>query len=179
MLLLIRHAQVNIEPTVDSTMWRLSENGRLQSQVLATHLLKRKPDIVLTSTESKAIATGKVMAEVWGVPCQTWPDLHEHERDDNHFVSSKAEWQAMVAEFLANPTTLVLGKETAVQSARRFETAVKAAQAHFPNQKLAIVSHGRILTAFLSQHNAIDAVKFWKNLTLPAGIVVDEFGVME
>ena len=172
---LIRHSAVTIQKDVPSNAWRLSENGRFQAKALAVQFLHPKPDLILTSIESKAIETGQIMAQVWELPCHTFPNLHEHERGNNSFVDSREAWQGMVAAFLSQPSELVLGTETAVQAAMRFETAVKYAHTQFPDQKLAFVTHGRILTAFLSQHNPqIDPVQFWKSLPLPALVEVAE-----
>lgn len=172
-MLLIRHSEVTIDPLTPSTEWRLSENGRHLTTQLAQMHRHHKPDLILTSQEPKAVETGRVLAEVWQRPFQSFPNLHEHERDDNSFIVDKAEWLAQVRRFFEAPNERLFGQETAVVAAQRFETAVRQAQTQFSGQRLAFVSHGRILTAFLTQHNPqLDPITFWETLPLPSAIVV-------
>lgn len=173
-MLFIRHADVVIDESVDSTAWRLSENGHSQTHQLAPQLVHLNIDRILTSHEPKAVQTGAALAEIWGVPAQIFPNLHEHERGSGGFVGNREAWLEMVAQFLTRPDELVFGEETAVQAAMRMKTAVRTAEQTFPNEQLAFVTHGRILTAFLSAHNPdLDAITYWQTLTLPAAIIVD------
>ncbi len=170
MLYFIRHTQVNVDPDVSSTKWQVSENGRIQTQKLST-FIEKPPTRILTSHEPKAVKTGELLADIWNIPAQVFPNLHEQDRGDNFFVNNHDEWLNMVADYLRFPNEHRLGLETAVQAAERMETAVRAAQAQFPNNILALVSHGRILTAFLAKNNPnMNPVSYWQALTLPAAI---------
>ena len=172
MFYFIRHTQVNVDPNVPSTEWQVSEHGRIQTQTLST-LIEKPPTRILTSHEPKAVITGELLGKIWNIPAQVFPNLHEQVRGDNFFVNDHDEWLNMVADYLRFPNEHRLGMESAVQAASRMETAVLAAQTQFPDDILALVSHGRILTAFLAKHNpSLDAVAYWQALTLPAVIQV-------
>lgn len=166
---LIRHTQVEVKPDIPSTEWLVSEHGRIQTQKLAAQI-DPLPTLILTSIEPKAIKTGEILGEIWNVPVENFPNLHEHERGKNNFISNKQAWHQMVADYLKNPNELRMGRETAVEAAQRLETAIKSARTQFPHELIAFVTHGRILTAFVAQHNSIAPVQYWRDLTLPAAL---------
>lgn len=173
-MLLIRHAAVDIDRAIPSTAWRLSEDGRLATRRLAQQLSHLEIDQILTSHEPKAIQTGVELASVWRVSAQVFFNLHEHERKDNAFVADQGAWREMVARFLTERERVVFGEESAIQAAKRLESAIQSARRQYPLQKLAFVTHGRILTAFLALHNpALDAVAFWQQLSMPAAVLLN------
>lgn len=173
-MLLVRHAAVVVDKTVPSTKWRLSDSGRQATRQLAHQFSHLQIEQILTSHEPKAVQTGAVLAAVWGIPAQVFPGLHEHERADNAFVADQGKWHAMVARFLTERDRVVFGEESAAHCATRLKNAFYAAQHHFPDGELAIVTHGRLLTAFLSQHNPqIDPILFWQRLPMPAALLLN------
>ena len=166
-LFLIRHGNVVREPEVASHAWRLSENGRSRTRHLA-HTQTTRPTRLVTSTEAKAVETGEILADVWGVPCTSSPNLHEHDRRGFPYLADKADFEATIAQFFARPDELVLGNETAVQTLVRFRTAVISQIEKYPNDTLGIVSHGTVMTLLISYYNAaLDPFTFWQNLLMP------------
>ena len=172
-LIFIRHAAVEIDPTVPSNEWRLSANGRSATRRLASQIILHNPSRIITSTEPKAAETGQIVAAELGLPCQTVPNLHEHERSSVGYFASKADFETAVAHFFAHPSQLVFGDETANQARDRFDTAVHTLLAAGPNETLAIVTHGTVLTLFLAHYNQFAPVPFWQTLHLPDFFVVN------
>ncbi len=158
---------------MDSAQWQLSENGRILTQQLAPKLADYSPTRVITSHEAKAIKTGQIIAEHWQLPCHTAQDLQEHDRRGVPFFASQQEFFAAVHRFFDQPDELVFGNETAVQARDRFHTAVTQQLNQYPNDTLAIVSHGTVITLFLTQHNPqLDTISFWQLLTLPGALIL-------
>ena len=173
-LVLIRHSAVLVEPEVAAARWRLSENGRFLSHQLADQLRPYAPTRFITSDEAKAVETGQIMAAQLGLPCTVEADLHEHNRAGLPFFEDKDAWKTAVSHFFAQPDQPVLGEETAVQARQRLEQAIARLQQQYPDDRLALVSHGRILTAFISYYNtAVDPSSFWQRLTLPCAFILD------
>ncbi len=172
-LLFVRHSAVEIDANVPSREWGLSVNGRLLIQQLAPQIASHTPTRIITSTENKAIETGQIIADALNIPWQTAPNLHEHERSKVRYFESREDFETAVARFFAQPDELVFGDETANQARNRFDTAVHTLIAQYPTDTLAIVTHGTVLTLFLSHHNPqLAPFAFWRNLPLPCKVVV-------
>ncbi|MCB8981236.1 MAG: histidine phosphatase family protein [Ardenticatenaceae bacterium] len=172
-LVLVRHSAVQVDTAVPTPNWQLSKDGRIRCQTLAAKLQPYPIDLFVTSHEPKAIETGQILAEVFGVPCQTAVGLQEHDRRGVPYFANKTEFETAVATFFAHPNELVFGAETAVQARERFGTAVQQQLARHPQENLAIVAHGTVMTLFICQHNPqLDPLQFWRALTLPCAFVL-------
>jgi broad specificity phosphatase PhoE len=166
-LFLIRHANVVRDAAVPSHEWRLSENGRSRTKQLATSITNH-PTRLVTSTEAKAIETGQILADRWGIPCTSAPNLHEHDRRGAPYLSDQAEFENTIAQFFARPDELVLGNETAVQALARFRTAVISQLKKYPSDTLGIVSHGTVMTLLATDYNpTLNPFVFWQRLLMP------------
>ena len=172
----IRHANVVRDTAVSSDQWELSENGRLRARQLARQI-NEPPVRLFASRELKAIQTAQEMAAVWGVPWSMLDGIHEHERGSNQYIDDPQAFQTAVSQFLKHPDQRTFGSETAIEAANRLQTAVFQLRALYPQETVAVVTHGRILTAYLSQQDpTMDATAFWQALPLPALIAVDQNG---
>jgi broad specificity phosphatase PhoE len=170
-LLLVRHSLPVITGDQTASLWQLSDEGRRRCEHLAELLAAHRPGVIVTSTEPKAIETGQIVGERLGIPVETAPNLHEHERPGTD-LDTFEQFQAKVARLLEHPGELVFGAETGDQAWERFSTAVGDAMKRHPAGNLAIVSHGTIMTLFLARVTGIDPVPFWKGLGLPAFVVL-------
>ena len=182
-LILVRHSLPEMVVGVPASQWRLSEEGRLRCQKLAERLAAYGLATIVTSAEPKAVETGQIVAEALGLPFETAPGLHEHERGVVRDLGSREEFQTQVACLFEHPSELVLGHETADQAHARFAGAVAHVVEEHPagnpsspdstelvagsGQSLAVVSHGTVMTLFIARANGLDPIPFWKSLSLP------------
>lgn len=172
-LIFVRHAAVSIDPNIPSHQWPLTPDGRSATHQLAHKLTPYQPSRIITSQEPKAVATGAALADVLALPSQAAPGLQEHDRQGVPYFENKAEFETAVATLFTHPNELVFGNETAVQARMRLETAVRQQLEAFPQDTLAIVSHGTALTLFLCHHNPhLQPLPFWQSLTMPCAFVV-------
>ena len=170
-LLLVRHSLPIITGDQTASLWQLSEEGRRRCQHLAGLLAAHRPGAIVTSTEHKAIETGRIVGERLRIPVDTAPNLHEHERPGTD-LDTLEQFQAKVARLLEHPSELVFGAETGDQARERFAAAVDQALHRHPAGNVAIVSHGTVMTLFLAHATGIDPVPFWRGLGLPAFVVL-------
>ncbi len=170
-LLLVRHSLPVITGDQTASLWQLSEEGRRRCEHLAELLAAHRPGVIVTSSEPKAIETGQIVGEQLGIPVETAPNLHEHERPGTD-LDTFEQFRAKVARLLEHPGELVFGAETGTQARERFSAAVGDAMRRHPVGDLAIVSHGTVMTLFLAHATGIDPVPFWKGLGLPAFVVL-------
>jgi broad specificity phosphatase PhoE len=124
--------------------------------------------VIVTSTEPKAIETGELVAQKLGIPCRIMENLHEHERESAPFFGTKEEFLAAVSALFARPTDHVFGDETGLEARERFVGAVESVLTAYPQENIAIVTHGTVLSLFASQHTGQDNYAFWQSLEMPA-----------
>jgi broad specificity phosphatase PhoE len=175
-LILVRHSQHEMVTGVPTSRWRLSAEGRRRCFPLAERLAVYEPTVIVTSEEPKAVETGQIVARSLGLPFEMAPGLHEHERGVVWDLGSREEFQAQVARFFERPAELVFGNETADQAHARFAAAVACVleqhstgnPSSHSGQSPAIVSHGTVMTLFITRANGLDPIPFWKSLGLPA-----------
>lgn len=170
-LILVRHSTPEIEPQRPASQWRLSDEGRLRCRTLVGRLAAYHPTLVVTSTEPKAIETGQIVAQELGIPCKIAEGLHEHERSGVGW-GSREEFLAQVALLFERPSELVFGDETADQAHNRFAKSIASVVQQIPEGNLAVVSHGTVMTLFISRAAGLDPFPFWRRLSLPAFAVL-------
>ena len=170
-LILIRHSNVTIDPDKPAATWTLSDEGRTRAAALALHLRPYHLDQVISSIEPKAVETAEITARKLQTPLSTTPNLHEHERSQVPF-HSRERFEAQVRELFATPNRLIFGDESADQAHARFASAVENLLKQHSSQNLAVVTHGTVLTLYVSRLAKLEPYSFWKQLGLPAFVVL-------
>lgn len=171
-LIFVRHSISQLDPSQPADQWHLTEEGRQRCIALAPKLAPYRPSLIITSVEPKAEQTGRLIAQQLNLPIQTAANLHEHERRNVAWFDSKADFEAQVARFFAEPDKLVFGEETAEQSYHRFSQAIHQVVAQHPDQNIVIVTHGTVLSLFVGRTAGLDAFSFWQQLDMPAYVVM-------
>ena len=171
-LILVRHSLPEFVAGVPASQWRLSAEGRRRCERLAGQLVAYDLAAIVTSEEPKAVETGRIVARILDLPCESAPGLDEHDRGVVKAIGGQDEFRAQVAQLFGRPAELVMGYETADQAHARFATAVNRLVAEHPSGNLAIVSHGTVMTLFIARANHLDPVPFWRSLGLPAFVVL-------
>ena len=169
-LILIKHSLPEVIPTIPAKEWKLSETGQLRCKRLAKKIKPYSPDIVISSVEPKAIETAQIIAQGINKPFRIFEDLHEHDRTGVVFLN-KEQFEANVNSFFKHPDHLVMGSETANQAHRRFSNALTFIQKQNPNNNIAVVSHGTVITLFVEKMTGLEPFSFWKKLDLPSFVV--------
>lgn len=170
-LILVRHSIPEVDPAIPSREWQLSETGKIRCKALAEHLAAYSPDVFISSTEPKAVETAKLASDYLKKPCSTFEGLHEHDRTGVGYAN-KVQFIEWVKAFFETPDKLIFGRETANQSFARFSEALAKVETRHPNQNIVVVSHGTVMSLFVSRFNPIDAFSFWQKLDMPALVVL-------
>jgi broad specificity phosphatase PhoE len=172
-LVLIKHAMPVVTDGVTASAWPLSDEGREAALALAVPMADQGLARVLTSDEPKAAETGRILAGALGVPCATWPDLHEHDRSNVSRLESPEAFRARARMLFERPGELVWGRETADAARARFERALQAALDAHHGENLAVVSHGTVITLWLAARFGWSPFYVWKSLGLPSFAVLE------
>ncbi len=157
--------------TVPAKEWRLSQSGQVRCSALAEKLESFSPDVIISSTEPKAIETAQIVAHQLNKPLNTVEGLHEHDRTGVGLFN-KEQFEIKVKDFFENPDKLIFGRETANQALARFSKALTSAELDHPNKNIVIVAHGTVITLFVNQFNTIETFSFWRKLDLPSFVVL-------
>ena len=170
-LVLVKHAMPEIDPAVPAKDWHLSEEGCVRSRILGEELDRYDLDLVISSIELKAMETAEIAAGVLNVRFEVVEGLQEHERSNVGFLE-KERFEQSVSHFFARPAELVFGEETADSAHDRFSKGVYKLSDRFPRLNMAIVTHGTVISLFVSRISELEPFALWKQLGLPSWVVL-------
>ncbi len=179
-LVLVKHSLPLVDPGVPARKWRLSDEGRVRSRMLGEKLAGYDLNLVVSSDEPKAVETAEIAAEALDVPIEIVEGLHEHERGNVGFLE-KDRFERSVERFFCGPADLVFGEETADEAHDRFSNAVNGLSDRFRHRNIAIVTHGTVLSLFVSRLSELEPFALWKRLGLPSWVTLSrpDFRVVE
>lgn len=171
-LILIKHSVPEIEADHPANTWKLSKEGRLRAQRLAEQLKSFEPEVIVSSNEPKAKETAEIVASQLQLDVQIVPDLHEHARSNVPYLSHDA-FQASIHDFFQRPDELVFGEETANQAYTRFYRAVHSILNEHKGKTIVIVTHGTVISLFVSRLTGSPDLELWNKLGLPSFVAMD------
>ncbi len=169
-LILIRHSLPELDASVPPKKWLLNEKGKEQARLLARHLLTHSIRRVMSSSEPKAIETAQIVATYLCLTTEIVPGLHEHERPLTK-LTSEAHYKKTIARLFSEPDKLTFGSETANEAGERFERTIQNLLWRYPDQGLAIVSHGTVMSKFAANHSNVDPHTIWQRIGLPGALI--------
>jgi broad specificity phosphatase PhoE len=160
-LLLVRHSVPELDPSVPSEEWRLSEEGRGRCEELALHVRAYEPQRLLSSPEPKALETAELIAPVLGLVVEVEDGLRETARRTVGWLEHDA-LQERIRELFAKPDEVVFGEESANAALARFSRVVEGVE-----ERAAYVTHGTVMSLFVARSDPDGGFRFWKTLGLP------------
>src|SRR5829696_1042016 len=153
-LILVKHSLPEIQQSLPAKEWKLSEEGSRRAGQLAERLIQYQPEILISSTEPKALGTAEILSEKFNLKPQIVDDLHEHDRSSAPYLS-RDDFENSVRAFFANPDKLVFGNETANEAYERFAQAVYSILESYQNKTVVVVAHGTVISLFVSRLTGI------------------------
>lgn len=171
-LILVKHSLPEIQENLPAKEWHLSDEGRTRVGALAERLIVYEPDVIFSSVEPKAIETAEIVAASLGMQFEVVEGLHEHDRTTTPYLS-RGDFERLINEFFARPDELILGSETASEAHTRFAKAVDSILRSHQNQTIVIVSHGTVISLFVSRLTGVADMSLWSALGLPSFVVID------
>ncbi len=168
---LIRHASPQIQPQVPPPEWVLSERGQHEAEALAATAAKWGIRAVYASSEPKARATALIIGDALALPVNVVPAFGEL-RIPPDWIANSDEFNELVQAIFHGAEAPPRGCELASVAAARFAQGLSLVAAG--PMPAAVVSHGRVLTAYLSRYYEIgDAFAYWRSIPMPAWAAVD------
>jgi broad specificity phosphatase PhoE len=167
-VILVRHSSPRVVKDVSPTLWALSEEGSLATARLAERLAAYQPTALAASPERKAEETARIIAERLSLCVVRDEGFVEHRRPSLAF-GTRADFEASIRRVFDNPSERFFGGESADEAHARFEKALD----NHTGRPLAVVTHGTVLTLFVSRKAGLDPMTLWTSLKLPEALVLD------
>jgi broad specificity phosphatase PhoE len=146
--LLITHPEVVVDPRVPVPHWQLSDLGRSRALAFAASGTLSGIELLLSSTETKAVEAAAVIGDALALPTARIAALGENDRSATGFLPAE-EFERAADAFFARPDRSCRGWETAVDAQHRIVGAVREAAASHGGTQIAFVSHGGVGTLLL------------------------------
>lgn len=182
-LVFLRHGKTKIDPTTPISQWQLSDVGTEQAARVATQSVFDDVDVVVSSTEQKAIDTAAPIAYRLGKEIITAQDLSELDRDAGGFMDPET-YEQTARACLENPEMSVRNWETASHALTRFNSAVQRLEGEYPGKKILIVGHGYTINMYFAEklgkldevYERLDTNDFCDWGVVRDGVVVTDLG---
>ncbi|MEX1253271.1 MAG: histidine phosphatase family protein [Dehalococcoidia bacterium] len=168
-LYLVRHAAVAVREDRPSSQWYLSEEGRAAAEALAAEPYWAEVHALHCSSEPKATGTAQRIAARHGLPVYIEPDLREVERP-----WAGEGYRDLVRRYLAGEA--VAGWEARAAALERVRRCVARINEGAGGRDTAIVSHGLLLTLYLSDLLDLDSAAAygqWEQIGFPDVALVE------
>jgi broad specificity phosphatase PhoE len=171
-LILVKHSVPEIEEDRPAHTWRLSKEGRSRADRLAEELKDFAPEVITSSHEQKASETAEIIAKQLKLDLRIVPGLREHDRSNVPYLPHDA-FEASIRELFQRPEEHVFGTETASEAHARFYRTVHSLLNEYRDKTIVIVSHGTVISLFVSRLTGSTDFELWKRLGLPSFVALD------
>lgn len=167
---LIRHAETQ-ETREDRFFWPLSDRGEEQAHAIAGAPFWDEIQAIISSDESKAIATVSHIVHERRIPLFYDPRLRELKRPDERVE----DYEARVLEVFQKPAMTVGGWERAVDAQARMIACFEEMVARYGETPFAMVSHGMTLALLIAtlQNTVGYAFDIWQTLGFGTVVLVE------
>ncbi|QRG69561.1 histidine phosphatase family protein [Brevibacillus choshinensis] len=161
---MVRHAESPFTLNEEETR-ELSEKGWRDAKRIATLLEAEQIDVFVSSSYRRAIQTVEIAARKLEKDIAIEPrfrerDLASHDHPFENFEQA-------VEKAFADPAYSYPGGESNRDACIRGVAAVKDVLAAYPGKKVAIGTHGNILTIIMNHFDDRYDFEFWKKTTKP------------
>jgi broad specificity phosphatase PhoE len=166
-IVLVRHAQPEIDPAQPPALWPLSDAGRTAVRALARDPTWRGMRRVFTSPELQAQETAHILAGANGLTVTVVEELREVQRPHGVADDSRA-----IAAWFARPHEPPAGWEPADTALTRIRACIERLRALEP-EPFAVTGHGLALSLYVAGLSGEDPAALWRSLRMPDLAVVD------
>ena len=173
-ILVVRHAEPQVDPHRKASTWQLTAAGCTAAREISSRLAGYRPDVIVTSPERKARETGRIIAGALGLAVSEHEGLGEQGGDGVEFIADRELFRETVRRHFVESTRTLLGHESSYEATARFARVVSDLGELAPAAQCPVlVSHGRVMAAFMASVTGADAWAIWNGLMMPDAIAVD------
>jgi broad specificity phosphatase PhoE len=162
--LILRHAETIKDPDKHPKDWLLVPDAleKINEYIDSDKFFKITR--IISSTEPKAIVTGKPISEFFNLPITEMEEFVEVKREKK-FLSDE-EFLTQKQKELEIRNERINGIESGNEAIVRFNLGIEKLEKEFKNESILIITHGTIMTLFLADHknDFLNVFENWKNL---------------
>lgn len=162
--LILRHAETVKDSNVHPKDWLLTPDALTKiSEYISTGKFDTVTKIV-SSTESKAIATGKPISEYLKLPIIEMEEFVEVKREKKFLTDAK--FLDQKKRELTNLDTVENDTESANEALKRFESGIAKLESENSSENILIITHGTMMSLYLAkqENNLQDVFTKWSKL---------------
>jgi len=148
--ILLRHAETIKDPDTHPKDWLLTPDSLDKIHELIGGGRFNGITKIISSTEPKAVATGKPIAEYLNLPIEKMEEFVEVKREKTFLTDDEFLIQKQKELELRNER--VNGVESGDEAIARFKFAIQKLEEKYYGENVLIITHGTILTLFLADH---------------------------
>lgn len=163
---MIRHAE-SVYKHGEERSRGLSEKGLRDALRVRELLAKEEIHLVFSSSYVRAVQTVQPLADAKGLPVQLCEEFRERSIAGDDVAAA---WEQVVDAMRRSFTDedyALPGGESANEACRRAVPAMEELLMDFAGKRIAVGTHGRIMSAMLHQWDANYGFDFWQNASMP------------
>jgi broad specificity phosphatase PhoE len=162
--ILLRHAETVKDPNIDSKNWVLTEDALEKIDKYISGGKFAGITRIISSTENKAVATGKPIAEFLNLPIEQMEEIVEVKREKKFLTDE--EFLVQKQGELEQRDQKINGVESANEAIARFSRGIDKLEKEHTGEKILIITHGTIMTLYLAhvKNNFENIFEEWNNL---------------
>lgn len=141
----LSHPQVQVDANVPVPDWGLSELGRSRTEAIRQAPALKKTDLIISSTERKAVETAEIIGNELGVEVLQVHRMHENDRSATGFLPPE-EFEKVADLFFLHPEQSVQGWERALDAQARIVEETKNFIREHTSGDILMVGHGGVGT---------------------------------
>jgi 2,3-bisphosphoglycerate-dependent phosphoglycerate mutase len=172
-LYLIRHPRTHVDPTRPPNEWELSEQGRAQVRVLGAAPFWKSVKVLYSSGQPKALGAAGTIGALHNIPVGSLSGLAEVSRGHEVYHSA-GDYDTILGQFFAFPDHAIAGWERGTDALNRFTASVEHIVSQHPDQSIALLSHGTILTLYTAMlDQQPPTLERWRSIAFATVAAVD------
>ncbi len=147
-IIFLRHADTQKDPSVNASLWGLSEEGEKQAEKVSTLPIMNAVDVIYVSAEKKTTLTVKLLADRLGKEIYPLSLFDEVKRGDKFLT--KEEFEAEKVKQLMDLEYHAFGGESGKEALARFKASIAQILKENKDKAILIVTHGTILNIYFA-----------------------------
>jgi len=147
---LLRHAETIKDPDTHPKDWLLTSDSLDKIHEYITEGKLNSITKIVSSTEAKAVATGKPIAEYLNLPIEEMEEFVEVKREKKFLTDE--EFLIQKQKELEARSERVNGVESGDEAVTRFKLGMQKLEEKYSGENILIISHGTIMALFLADH---------------------------
>lgn len=171
-IIFLRHANTQKNPNLNAALWELSEEGKKQTEEIASLSIMNKVDVIYISREKKTALTVESLARKLGKEAIPVSFFNEVKRGDKFLT--KEEFEAEKVKQLKDLDYHAFDGESGKEALTRFKQGIDQILKENIGKTILVVTHGTVLNIYFADLlNTYDKLpERWRKTTFCAyGIV--------